>query len=63
MNVKGHLARIHKEINTMDVHGHLDDFELSVCINAIEKYFLFEAQRKVDDGRQHNRDCDIQERD
>lgn len=55
-----HLAKIKKEIQVMNAHGHLEEFELSVCVNAIEQYFLFEAQRKIEDGRQHNRDSDLE---
>lgn len=55
-----HLATIEKEIHTMNTHGHLEEFELSVCVNAIEQYFLFEVRRKIEDGRQYNRDSDTE---
>ena len=62
MIIEEHLAGIEREIHVMNQHGHLHEFELSVCINAIE-HQLFEARRIVENGRQHNRDCDIQKPD
>lgn len=62
MIAEEHLANIEREIHEMSIHGHLHEFELSVCVNAIE-HQLFEARRLIENGRQHDRDCDIQEPD
>jgi len=59
MNVEEHLKNIEHEINMMDVHGHLDDFELSVQINAIE-HNIYEVRKLIENGRQHNRNCDTE---
>ena len=59
MLIEEHIANIELEIQQMNSHGHLLEFELSVCVNAIE-HQLYEARRLVEDGRQHNRDCDME---
>ncbi len=59
MLTEEHLANIELEIQQMNIHGHLQEFELSVCVNAIE-HQIYEARRKIENGRQHNRNFDTE---
>ena len=58
MTIEEHIASIELEIQQMNSHGHLQEFELSVCVNAIE-HQLFEARRLVENARHDNRSGDI----
>jgi len=57
MNAADHLKNIEHEIHTMDVHGHLDDFEILVQINAIEHH-IYEVRKKIENGSNNNRGSD-----
>ncbi len=53
-----HLAKIEKEVQDIAKDGHLTkDIAMARFVNAIE-WEIHEARREVEDGRQHNRDCD-----
>ncbi len=55
--VPEHLANIEHEINEMNVHGHLTEFDLSVFVGGIESEIHLIRQR-LENGRRHNRDGD-----
>ncbi len=59
MRIEEHLTEMELEIHTMNMHGHLSEFELNVEVNAIEHH-IHEARKKIENGRQHNRDCDME---
>lgn len=60
MKIEDHLAKIEKEVQDIAAEGHLTtDIVMARFVNAIE-YEIHEARREVENGRQHNRNVDVQ---
>ena len=60
MKIEDHITKIEQEVQVIAEHGHLStDIAMARFVNAIE-YEIHEARRAVENGRQHDRDSDLE---